>query len=187
MAETSSSFKVKQKDGTFKDFKFKVDTINVKLSDQYQGTQGLDNLEDFLKAEREWTSSGNLNYEISDGTVIRLTITPAAKKLANCLYIFSEYNGHPMEVKQIPINMVDYENKIIQLSYTIVDPITHAMTIFQYNLTWENDKNTLTVSDVRTAELKVIIESDGSKNLDFQVVEGKNNKAYKLRQLCLSR
>uniref|UniRef100_UPI003F84DBBC hypothetical protein n=1 Tax=Megamonas funiformis TaxID=437897 RepID=UPI003F84DBBC len=75
----------------------------------------------------------------------------------------------------------------IQLSYTIVDPITHAMTIFQYNLTWENDKNTLTVSDVRTAELKVIIESDGSKNLDFQVVEGKNNKAYKLRQLCLSR
>jgi hypothetical protein len=187
MAETSSSFKVKQKDGTFKDFKFKVDTINVKLSDQYQGTQGLDNLEDFLKAEKEWTSSGNLNYEISDGTVIRLTITPAAKKLANCLYIFSEYNGHPMEVKQIPVNMVNYENKIIQLSYTIVDPITHAMTIFQYNLTWENDKNTLTVSDVRTAELKVIIESDGSKNLDFQVVEGKNNKAYRLRQLCLSR
>lgn len=89
MAETSSSFKVKQKDGTFKDFKFKVDTINVKLSDQYQGTQGLDNLEDFLKAEKEWTSSGNLNYEISDGTVIRLTITPAAEKISKLsLYFF---------------------------------------------------------------------------------------------------
>ena len=132
MAETSSSFKVKQKDGTFKDFKFKVDTINVKLSDQYQGTQGLDNLEDFLKAEKEWTSSGNLNYEISDGTVIRLTITPAAKKLANCLYIFSEYNGHPMEVKQIPVNMVDYENKYRKTKRKQLDIPLFGTTIFWY-------------------------------------------------------